>query len=152
MAASSGDDVPKQLAALLGRATVQIRKTDETPTRVSVIDVIAAITGKDKNQAAEDLRRLTARHPDAKANCFDVKFRDSRGRCGQKDTLVTECLPYADSKCHLNLPESTRICLNLPEIRLDLPEIRLDLPNPHGSTWIYMNTYLPILLYISIFT
>ena len=25
-------------------------------------------------QAAEDLRRLTARHPDVKANCFNVKF------------------------------------------------------------------------------
>ena len=40
--------------------------------------------------AAEDLRRLTARHPDVKANCFNVKFRDSRGRRGQKDTLVTD--------------------------------------------------------------
>ena len=57
---------------------------------MSVIDVVALIMGKDKNQASEDLRRLTTRYPDVKANCFDVKFRDSRGRRGQKDTLVTD--------------------------------------------------------------
>ena len=39
MAASSGDDVPTQLAALLGREIFRIRKTDETPPRVSIIDV-----------------------------------------------------------------------------------------------------------------
>ncbi len=33
--------------------------------------------------AAEDLRRLAARHPDVKANCFDVKFRDYRAPSGQ---------------------------------------------------------------------
>ena len=72
MAASSADDIPTQLAVLLGRQTVHIRKTDEDPPRISIIDVIAVVTGKDKNQAAEDLRRLTARHPDVKANCFVV--------------------------------------------------------------------------------
>ena len=74
MAASSADDIPTQLAVLLGRQTVHIRKTDEDPPRISIIDVIAVVTGKDKNQAAEDLRRLTARHPGVKANCFNVKF------------------------------------------------------------------------------
>ena len=58
---------------LLGRQKVQIWETDEDPPRISIIDVIAVVTGKDKNQAAEDLRRLTARHPDVKANCFNVK-------------------------------------------------------------------------------
>ena len=87
----AGPDIRQQLATLLGKETVgPIRKTDEDPPRISIIDVIAVITGKDKNQAAEDLRRLTARHPDVKANCFNVKFRDSRGRRGQKDTLVTD--------------------------------------------------------------
>ena len=37
-----------------------------------------------------DYRRLTARYPDVKANYFDVKFRDSRGRQGQKDTPVKQ--------------------------------------------------------------
>ena len=37
MAASSADDIPTQLAALLGKEVVQIRKTDETPPRVIMI-------------------------------------------------------------------------------------------------------------------
>ena len=68
----------------------QLRKTEEAPPRVSIVDVAALITGKDKNQAAEDFRRLTTRYPDVKAKCFDVKFRDSRGRRGQKETPVTD--------------------------------------------------------------
>ena len=72
MAASSTDDIPTQLAALLGKRRVaQIRKTDENPPRISIIDVIATISGKDKNQAAEDLRRISAGHPEVKAICFD---------------------------------------------------------------------------------
>ena len=87
MAASSTDDVPTQLAALLGKKKVaQIRKTDENPPRISIIDVIATISGKDKNQAAEDLRRISTGHPEVKAICFDVKFP---GR-GQRDTPVTD--------------------------------------------------------------
>ena len=87
MAASATDDIQTQLAVLLGRQAVHIRKTD--PPRISIIGVIAAVNVKDKNHAAEDLRRLAARHPDINANCVNVKFRDSRGRHGQKDTLVT---------------------------------------------------------------
>ena len=68
-----------QLSILLGREVKQLRKTEEAPPRVSIVDVAALITGKDKNQAAEDFRRLTTRYPDVKAKCFDVKFRDSRG-------------------------------------------------------------------------
>ena len=79
-----------QLSTLLGREVKQLRKTDEVPPHVSIVDVAALITGKDKNQAAEDFRRLTTRCPDAKTKCFDVKFRDSRGRRGQKETPVTD--------------------------------------------------------------
>ena len=43
-------DIPRQLAALLGRETVQIRKTDETPPRISVIDVAVAVTGKNAKE------------------------------------------------------------------------------------------------------
>ena len=88
MAASSGDDIPAQLAALLGRKAVRIRKTDETPPRVSVIDVVSAITGKDANYAGEQLRRLVARYPDVNSNCVNVKFvkfPDYRGRRGRKN-------------------------------------------------------------------
>ena len=55
MAASSGDDVPTQLAALLGYTIKRLRITDEVPPRISVIDLAAAITQKDANQAAEQV-------------------------------------------------------------------------------------------------
>ena len=43
MAASLGDGIPAQLAALLGHPVKRIRITDETPPRVSVVDVISAM-------------------------------------------------------------------------------------------------------------
>ena len=46
MAASSGDGIPAQLAAFLGHPVKQIWIPDETPPRISVIDVATAITGK----------------------------------------------------------------------------------------------------------
>ena len=69
MAASSGDDVPTQLAALLGRRTVQIRKTNETPPRISIIDVAIAVTGKTRHDAAQDYRRLMNQYPEVGTNC-----------------------------------------------------------------------------------
>ena len=63
MAASSRDDVPTQLAALLGRGTVQIRKTNEIPPRISIIDVAVAVTGKIHHDAAQDFRRLLYQYP-----------------------------------------------------------------------------------------
>ena len=82
MAASSGDDVPTQLAALLGRGTVQIRKTNETPPRISIIDVAIAVTGKTHHDAAQDYRRLLNQYPEVGTNWFHLKFP---GR-GQRDT------------------------------------------------------------------
>ena len=90
MAVSSGDDIPAQLAALLGNKSVRIRKTDETPPRVTVVDVISAISGRSANQAAEQLRRLIERYPDVKANCFDVKFPDACGRKWQNGTATSD--------------------------------------------------------------
>ena len=52
MEASSADDVPTQLAALLGREAMQTRKTNDTPPWVSVIDVTVMITGKDAKTVA----------------------------------------------------------------------------------------------------
>ena len=49
-------------------------------------------TGKDKNQAAEDLRRISTAHPEVKAICFDFKFP---GR-GQRDTPVTDAKGIVD--------------------------------------------------------
>ena len=55
MATSSRDDIPTQLAGLLGHAITRLRITDEVPPRISVIDLAAAITTKDANQAAEQV-------------------------------------------------------------------------------------------------
>ncbi len=42
------EDLRQQLSALLGREVKQVRKTDETPPRVSVIDVVSAIAGQER--------------------------------------------------------------------------------------------------------
>ena len=68
MAASSGDDVPTQLAALLGREIFRIRKTDETPPGVSIIDVVMAVTGGSQHDAARSLRRLSDQYPEVGPN------------------------------------------------------------------------------------
>ena len=51
-----------------------IRKTDETPQRIYVINVAALITGKNHDAAAQDFRRMTKRYPDVSANCTDLSF------------------------------------------------------------------------------
>ena len=53
MAASSGDDAPTQLAALLGCEVVRIRKTADVPPKVSLIDVAVLITGKHSVNATQ---------------------------------------------------------------------------------------------------
>ena len=78
MAVASGDGIRAQLAALLGKPLARIgriRKTDETPARISVIDVAALITGKTQHHAAEDFRRLTDRFPEVDAICVHFLFR-----------------------------------------------------------------------------
>ena len=50
----------QQLATLLGREVKQLRKTDETPPRASVIDVISAVLGVSGNVAAVTLEHLKA--------------------------------------------------------------------------------------------
>ena len=82
MAASSGDDIPTQLAALLGRDIARIRKTNQTPPKVSVIDVVQAITGKDARHAAGDVRNLCSNHPEVDG--IFVHFRlpgRGQGKC-----------------------------------------------------------------------
>ena len=89
MAASSGDDILAQLAALLGRESVcHIRKTDTAPPQVNVIDVAAAITGKSHDAAAQDFRRMTKKCLGISAKCTDVTSPDARGRQGQRKTKV----------------------------------------------------------------
>ena len=81
-------DIPVQLATLLGKSVVRIRKLDGQPPRVAVIDVISAITGKDARHAAEQLRRLIAQYPDLDTDIRAVRLQDARGRKGPKETPV----------------------------------------------------------------
>ena len=69
-----------QLSELLGRRINVIRKTDETPTRISVIDVAIAITGKSVSNAARDIGFVKERYPDLAQKLGDVKFTDAGGR------------------------------------------------------------------------
>jgi hypothetical protein len=79
-------DIQQQLAALMGNPRVgTIRKSDEQPPCISVIDVVAAITGKSGREAAEVFRRLTESYPEVQANCFSFQFAGKR----QKNTPVT---------------------------------------------------------------
>ena len=84
MAASSGDDIPTQLAAPLGRRTVRIRKTSESPPRISVIDVVEAITGQVKSNAGKTLERVKESHPEVYPNWINFRFP---GR-GQRETPI----------------------------------------------------------------
>ena len=86
MATSSSDDIPAQLAALLGNAVVPIRKTKELPPRVSIYDVIAAVTGLTGNHAGKAYRDLAMKY--SEVHSIGVNFRFP-GR-GQRDTPVCE--------------------------------------------------------------
>ena len=88
-ARAAPDQALRELAALLGKTAKDIpiiRKTDETPPRISIIDVITAITGTTTNYAAQQLRRLEDQYPEVGANCTLLKFPGRR----QRDTAVTD--------------------------------------------------------------
>ena len=78
--------IQEQLSKLLGRKVKQVRKTDEVPPRISVIDVVVVITGKDANHAAQDVGYVKDRHPEVTQILGDFKFRGQ----GQKKTPVTD--------------------------------------------------------------
>ena len=86
MASSSGDDVPTQLAALLGREVVSIRKTSETPPRISAVDVVQAITGKTKNNAGNSLACVKERYTEVSRSLRNFRLP---GR-GQRDTPAVD--------------------------------------------------------------
>ena len=94
--ASPGEDIPVQLATLLGKPTVRIRRTDEVPPRVSIIDVVAAITSHSQSNSALTFARLKEEYPDVVVNCSEARFPDARGRRGQKDTPVADAKGIAE--------------------------------------------------------
>ena len=82
--ASSDEDIPALLAALVDRDTIQIRKTEETPPRISVIDVAILVTGYGADYASQAIRNVCDKYPDIREHIADFKFK---GR-GQKNTKV----------------------------------------------------------------
>ena len=75
-----------QLAALLGKEAVQIRKTDGTPPKISVIDVVQAITDQTQSNSAVAFQRLMRDHPEVGRKCSKLRFNGER----QRDTPVTD--------------------------------------------------------------
>ena len=73
-------DVQRQLSALLGRKVGRIRKTNDTPARVSVVDTIAVSTGKNANHSAEAMRDLGNRYPEVNGGIVHLKFPGERQR------------------------------------------------------------------------
>ena len=81
-------DIQQQLATLLNKEATDIgdiRKTGETPPRVSIYDVVSAITGMDGNHAGKAYRDLSIQYPEVHSRGVNFKFP---GR-GQRDTPVT---------------------------------------------------------------
>ena len=85
MAASSGDGIPAQLAALLGHPVKRIRMTDETPPRISVSDVATAMPCKHVPNAARDVLFIQGKHPEVFQKLGHSRFPGQ----GQRSTPVT---------------------------------------------------------------
>ena len=86
--AALGADIRQPLAALLGKEATDIaniRKTD-SPPRISVVDVVAAITGMTGANAGHYYERLRDSHPEVCTICTNYRFP---GR-GQRNTPVTD--------------------------------------------------------------
>jgi hypothetical protein len=59
---------------------VSIRKTEETPPRISVIDVAILVTGKDARKTAQDVGYVKERYPEVAQNLGLFKFPGRRQR------------------------------------------------------------------------
>ena len=67
---------------MLGRDIARIRKTNQTPPKVSVIDVVQAITGKDAKHAAGDVRNLCSNYPEVDGIFVHSRFPGrGQGKC-----------------------------------------------------------------------
>ena len=78
-------DLMASLSQLSDGAVRSIRKTAEDPPRVSVLDVIGAITGLDSGSSSNYYNRLREQFPEVSSACSLFKFP---GR-GQRDTPIT---------------------------------------------------------------
>ena len=77
-------DLMASLSQLSDGAVRGIRKTAEDPPRVSVLDVISAVTGLDSSNSATVYGRLREQFPEIATRISIIKFP---GR-GQRDTPV----------------------------------------------------------------
>ena len=75
-----------QLSTLLSRQVKQLRKTDTVPPRISIYDVIAAVTGMDGNHAEKAYRDLVVDYPEVHSIGVNFKFP---GR-GQRNTPIAD--------------------------------------------------------------
>ncbi len=70
-------NINDQLARVLGKDPAEIgtlRKTDDIPPRICVVDVVAAITSLKLKDARVYFKRLMQSYPDISAKCVDFKF------------------------------------------------------------------------------
>ena len=79
-------DLMVSLAELDEDSVQQIRKTAESPPRVSVYDVLSAVTGYTPNNCVNLWQRLSDQFPEVTTHSSNFKFP---GR-GQRDTPVTD--------------------------------------------------------------
>jgi hypothetical protein len=80
-------DIKRELSRLLGRrVTTQIRKTDETPPKISVLDVVAIVIGQNGAAASLAVRRVVEKYPEVNALLVDFRFPGRR----QRDTKITD--------------------------------------------------------------
>ena len=79
-------DLMMSMAELHEDSVQRVRKTAECPPRVSVYDVLGAITGYAPEDRHKLFQRLCEQFPEVRAICTNFKFP---GR-GQRDTPVTD--------------------------------------------------------------
>ena len=85
-------DLMASLSELTESNVHQIRKTAESPPRISVIDVVSIVTGHNPQQAATTTQRLLEAYPEVSTSVTHFRFS---GR-GQRDTPVSDVYGICD--------------------------------------------------------
>ena len=83
------ENIPDLMASLAGLdddTVTRIRKTAESPPRVSVIDVICVITGNTPHDGSQTHIRLCEAYPEVSSICGHFQFSGQ----GQRNTPVTD--------------------------------------------------------------
>ena len=76
--------MPDVFNEITSASLVHIRKTSETPPRVSVLDVIGVLAGTSPTECSHTLSRLKERFPEVGSNMSNFKFPGQ----GQRETPV----------------------------------------------------------------